>query len=170
MTREQRLRRVAILCIHFTRNLAYSRVIHSSVREKREGDFWITMQGNCLDTSVLEWCKLFGEKKGKHGWKKIIDDTDKFKLELLEHLNINEEIWESKVNELRTYRDAFVAHLDSDETMDIPKMELPFDMVKFYFSYILGYENKEKIFRGIPKDLNNYYLAHCDEAASITKT
>ena len=72
---------MALLCIHFTRNLAYSRAVHGFVKEKKEGDFWITMQGNCLDVSVLEWCKIFGEKKGNtHGIKSwmilIILDRD----------------------------------------------------------------------------------------------
>lgn len=128
------------------------------------------MQGNCLDVSVLEWCKLFGEKNGKHSWHKIVDDPDAFKTSLLEELNIDSDTWESKVIELRAYRDAFVAHLDSEETMKIPVMDLPYDMVKFYFEYIHGYDPDDNIFRGIPKDLNDYYLVHCDEAASRTKT
>ncbi len=169
MTREQRLRRVALLCIHLTRNLAYTRAIHKFVVEKKGGDFWITMQGNCLDTAVLEWCKLFAEKKGKHSWHRIVDDPDEFKSRLLEDLKITKEIWESKICELRAYRDAFVAHLDSEETMNIPGMDLPFEMITYYFNYILGYENELNIFRGIPTNLNDYYQIHYDEAASRTK-
>jgi hypothetical protein len=60
-----------MLCIHFIRNLAYSRAIEELVPHKMEGDFWITMQGNCLDTAVLEWCKLFGDHKGNHYWGKM---------------------------------------------------------------------------------------------------
>jgi len=95
MTRNQRLRRVALLCIHFTRNLAYSQAIEKFVPEKKEGDFWITMEGNCLDTAILEWCKLFGEFNGKHFWGKIVDSRETFKTNLLRTLSINEDEWES---------------------------------------------------------------------------
>jgi hypothetical protein len=140
------------------------------VVEKSEGDFWITMQGNCLDTAVLEWCKLFGEKKGEHSWHKIVNDPDKFKSGLLKELKITEEIWESKVRELRDYRDTFIAHLDSEETMNIPEMDLPFEMIRYYFNVVFGYENALNIFRGIPKNLSDYYIDHYDEAVSRTIT
>ncbi len=170
MNREKRLRRVALLCVHFARNLAYSRAIHRSVLRKKEGDFWITMQGNCIDTAVLEWCKLFGENNGKHAWHRMVDDPELFKSELLNNLHITEDVWETKRNELRTYRDSFVAHLDSEETMNIPDMDLPFEMIKFYFNVILGYENASTIFRGFPTNLNDYFLIHYDEAIARTKT
>ncbi len=157
MTRNQRLRRVALLCIHFTRNLAYYRAIERLVHEKNEGDFWITMEGNCLDTAVLEWCKLFGDYKGKHYWGKIVDNSESFKATLLSTLSITEDEWENTRLSLRSYRDAFVAHLDSKETMNIPLMTLPKEMVFFYHKHILGYEDGSGIYNRLDFDLEKYY-------------
>ena len=60
------------------RNLAFHRVGHEfPIGWKEEpleptADFWITLNGNFFDTCVLEWCKLFGEQRGKHFWKRIV--------------------------------------------------------------------------------------------------
>lgn len=37
------------------------------------GNFWTGINGNCLDIAVLEWCKLFADRKDPHHWKKIVD-------------------------------------------------------------------------------------------------
>lgn len=63
MTREQRLRRVVILWCHFTRNMAYYRAGWKDKKPVRSFEFWNTLNGNCLDIAVLEWCKLIGERK-----------------------------------------------------------------------------------------------------------
>ena len=55
-----------------------------------EGQFWINAIGNFLDICVLEWCKLFGEKRGKHYWREIISDPDSFFQELLNETGLTE--------------------------------------------------------------------------------
>jgi len=170
MTREQRLRRVALLCIHFTRNLAYSRAVHKLILEKKEGDFWITIQGDCLDVAVLEWCKLFVERNEKHSWNKIVHEPDKFKGALIKELKINENEWKDCLRKIKAYRDGFVAHLDSEETMQLPQMDLAYNMVIFYFNKIMSYEDETNIFKGIPTNLEDYYENSYSEAASRTKT
>jgi hypothetical protein len=77
-TQRDRVRRAAILCVHFMRNLAYYRagwavrVGHSGrsgsshrVLLRNDSQFWRTVNGNCLDACILEWCKLFAEPRGK---------------------------------------------------------------------------------------------------------
>ena len=170
MTRKQRLRRVALLCIHFTRNLAFYRAINDLIPVKREGDFWITMQGNCMDVAVLEWCKLFGERNGKHSWQKIVDDPDAFRSSLLSALSITQADWDDCWSEIRAYRNAFVAHLDSEHTMQIPTMSLPRRMVTFYYNIVLGSDDSAGYFHEFPTDLDNYYDRCHSDAVSKTQT
>ena len=169
MTRKQRLKRVALLCVHFTRNLAYSRAISDLVPGRREGDFWITMQGNCLDVAVLEWCKLFGEHNGKHSWQKIVTDPDIFRSSLLAALDITQADWDACWSEIRGYRNAFVAHLDSEDTMQIPVMDLARRMITFYYDHVLGSDDSADYFHELPKNLNDYYESCYRDAASKTK-
>lgn len=64
LTPEQRTKRIGILCIHFTRNLAYYRTTQRLTGNNHE--FWNTINGNCIDMSVLEWCKIFADNRGRH--------------------------------------------------------------------------------------------------------
>ena len=170
MTRQERIKRVALLCIHFTRNLAFYRAIRDLELGKKEGDFWITMEGNCLDTAVLEWCKLFGEKSGAHSWQKISRDSDSFRSSLLSALSIDLSEWDATRNEIREYRDKFVAHLDSEHTMHIPNMRLPQGMVKFYFDQMHADDDAVDALAGVLTDLDAYYDLCYSDALSGAKT
>lgn len=166
MTREQRLRRVALLCCHCLRNLAYYRVGWKRRKPVFETDseFWKTANGNFLDTCVLEWCKLFGDVRGMHYWKKVITDDSKFFAGLLKHLSISEAELESYVKEMRTYRDKFVAHLDSELVMNIPKLDLAKKSVLHLYKYILAMENEDNLFHGLPTNGAGYFRSSSREA------
>lgn len=68
----------------------------------------------------MEWCKLFGDRKGSHCWAKVVTDSSRFKAELLRHLGINTDGFADYVSEMRMYRDKFLAHLDDLHVMDVP--------------------------------------------------
>ena len=146
MTRCERLRRVFILCTNFTRNLGYIRgadknkdvwappLVHPL------SDFCVTAYNNFLDTCVLEWCKLFGDKKGEHYWGAIVTDPVKFERELLQHLSLDAASFETYRLEMRTYRDKFVAHLNSELRADIPSFDLAWRAVEFYYDFLVIHE------------------------------
>jgi hypothetical protein len=53
--------------------LAYRRAGHHRLTAGGDGsEFLSTTDGNFLDTAVIEWCKLFGDRKAKHYWGKIV--------------------------------------------------------------------------------------------------
>jgi hypothetical protein len=143
MSRRDRLRRVLILCRNFAANLAYYRVGRRPEYlplQKTSESFWLVVSGNAIDISVLEWCKLFADPKAKHHWNKIVSDPAKFKAELLRHLGIDEAAFDKEVELMRRYRDKFLAHLDSDETMNIPGLDIAKLSVWFYFDYVVRNE------------------------------
>ncbi|MFL9998747.1 hypothetical protein PQR34_45335, partial [Paraburkholderia sediminicola] len=88
MTRRQRLRRAGILCCHFLRNLAFYKAGWKKGEPIRAGQFWINANGNFLDICVLEWCKLFADKKAKQGWRRVVSDPITFYAGLLESLGL----------------------------------------------------------------------------------
>ena len=166
MTRRDRLRRVVLLCVHFSRNLAYYRAGHDRLTNASPS-FWITIDGNFLDMAVMEWCKLFGDQKGRHSWVKVVTDPSRFEAELLSHLGIGPRELEGDVNEMRIYRNKFLAHLDDLPVMDIPFLDRARAAVNFYHHYILQREATAPDLDGLPTDLAVYY-DHCfAEATSI---
>ena len=75
LTRRQRLRRVGILCCHTLRNLAYYRAWFDAGKPRADENFWVSANGNFADITVLEWCKLFADERGKHHWAKVIKES-----------------------------------------------------------------------------------------------
>jgi hypothetical protein len=169
MTKRERLRRVAILCRNFAVNLAYYRVgrkpehLHLQDYEQR-GNFWRAVSGNFIDICVLEWCKLFADGNGKHHWSKIVSDPVGFKSELMNHLGIDEAAFQREIDVMRKYRDKFLAHLDSDEVMQIPSLNIAKKAVWFYYAYVVQHEAQPGDLAGFPGDLDAGY-AQCEEKA-----
>ncbi len=161
MIRKERLRRVAILCCHCLRNLAYYRAGWHGDELILKGQFWINVNGNFLDICVLEWCKLFGDLRGKHYWGKIISDTQIFYAGMLHKLKVAEAELESLKKEMRRYRDKFVAHLDSDKTMYIPSnLTLAQKSVEYLYDYIIANEDEGDFFNDAPSNAKAFFEQH----------
>jgi hypothetical protein len=163
MTRDERLRRVARLCAHFTRNLAYYRGGFPKLTQQTP-DLWLTIAGNFLDIATLEWCKLLGDENAKHGWQKTVTDKERFKRELLQHMEMTKDEWNNYVKEMRDYRDKFIAHLDNLLEMKIPVMDRAFKSAQFYYNYIAANEISWDELRDLPADLNFYFVQCHGEA------
>jgi hypothetical protein len=125
------VRRIALLCCHFTRNLAYYRLGYVDENGlgqlKQATEFGATINGNMVDIAVLEWCKLFADRKGHHHWNRLVRpdvEQRQFLAELLHILEVNEAAWRQYLDEFRVYRDKFVAHLDTDESARIPQLDM----------------------------------------------
>jgi hypothetical protein len=165
MDRSKRLRRVLLLVAAFARNLAYLRAmqpVKGRIPKASPWDFWMTLSNNALDAVVLEWCKLFADPNDKHHWSKIVSKPDDFRSELLKHLEVTKGDFDAYQTAMRRYRDKFVAHLDSDEVMDIPDFDLAERSVAFYHSHLVSKEvaDAAMVFKGLPPSpaaLATYY-------------
>jgi hypothetical protein len=164
MTRNERVRRTTLLCQHFARNLAYYRCAWKGGKLFGTGSqFWRTVNGNCLDICVLEWCKLFGDKNERQYWRKIVpDDPDKFEAAMLSSLKIEKAEFQKQIKQVREYRDTFVAHLDSSLTMIPPNFDIPKAAVWFYHGYLADREPYANL--GAWAELEDYYK-HCESEA-----
>lgn len=173
MNRTERLRRVALLMASFLRNLAYLRAFedaHARVPRDWTRDFWITQGGNCTDIAILEWCKLFADGADKHHWSRVVADPQAFRRLLLIQLDLDEAGYAAYVTSVRRYRDKFVAHLDSDNVMEIPMLDIAERSVFFYHQHLIAQEVSDplQVFRPLPassEELTTYFEHHCRAAA-----
>ncbi|KTD32342.1 hypothetical protein Lmor_2280 [Legionella moravica] len=163
MDKIKKYRRVALLCCHFSRNYAYYKAGWEKINDSKfNNKFWITVQNNFLDIAVMEWMKLFGSYSEHHHWKNILSDIEKFKIDMLKYCGLNEDEFDRLHNEIKKYRDEFVAHLDSKETMKIPIMTKAFKATKFYYRHIYEQLPKESSI-GLPSNLQEHYnLSYSD--------
>ena len=173
MTRSQRLRRVVLLMTSFARNLAYFRAA-VAFRERfprnAEWDFWMTLSNNSLDFAIVEWCKLVADGNDKHHWSKIVSEPKPFEEALLADTRVTEDAFVEYQKSVRRYRDKFVAHLDSDVTMDIPLLDLAEHAVRFYHAHLVAHEAEEGILRNLPSSpvgLADYYAGEFRVATAV---
>jgi hypothetical protein len=166
VTRRDRLRRVVLLCAQFARNMAYYRAGHDRLT-KACSQFWITVDGNFIDIAVMEWCKLLGDPKGKHYWANIVTDPSCFEAGMRLHLGVTADELVVYIDEMRMYRDKFLAHLDNLAVMDIPFLDRAKSAVEFYHGQIVRYEASAGDLVGLPTDLADYYRHSFDKARAI---
>jgi len=145
------------LCCHFLRNLGF----YKSGWRKGElifrEQFWVNANSNFIDICVLEWCKLFGDKQGQNSWRKVITDQTAFFAGLLQTLDKTESEFDSYVMEMKTYRDKFTAHLDSEEVMNIPNLKVARKSVSFLYDYLLANEEEDDCFHDAPPKASCFY-------------
>ena len=143
---EDKTRRVIILCQSFARNFAYYRSGHDVDARKLldpsrpDSQFWLEVNGNFIDKCVLEWCKIFDDKKGHQHWTKVVKNCDEFEAGLLCAVGVNSDEFKVFAGEMRQYRDKFVAHLDNLPTMCIPKLDVAIASVRHLHNYLAAHE------------------------------
>jgi hypothetical protein len=156
------------------RNLAYYRVGGQHPIGWKDpplvatASFWRLVNGNFIDACVLDWCKLLGDAKGQHFWRRIVSD-DKFKAELLRHLNVSDAEFEEFRLKMREYRDKFVAHLDSNLVMNIPTLGVARKSVE-YHAYVASNEAQAGDLTGWPDTadkLKGGYTEATNEAETV---
>lgn len=174
--REQReilLRRVALKCGDFARQLTYHRAL---IKYKNSSlFFWKTMLNNTIDLAVLDWMHLFGSHNDDLHWKRVLSDNkDNFKHGLLQHLQVNEHDWELYREKIKKYRDEDVAHIEAHLETDVPEMEEALKAVSYYYQIILRklrseYPNCPEYFNRWPDDLLKYYEDSLKQSEEIVQ-
>jgi hypothetical protein len=147
--------------------MAYYRAGRIVNNSNFNSNFWNTVNGNFLDVCVLEWLKLFGEKKGNQSWENVITENDVFKKDLLKTLNITEDEFSLYINQMRKYRDKFIAHLDSDKVADIPNLQIALESAIHFYNYLLANEEENDCFIDAPIEASIYYSSMQLEAQIV---
>ena len=86
---------------------------------------------------VLEWCKLFAHRKSVHHWRRVIDDHDRFEADLYATLSVTVDEFAKLITDFKHYRDKFVAHLNEEQIMRPPKLDLPKKSVVFLYGRLV---------------------------------
>jgi len=80
---------------------------------------------------------------------------------MLQKLKIEEAELEFFINEMRTYRDKFIAHLDLEPTMFIPhNLKLAEKSVEYLYDYILTQEDEGDFFHDAPSSALVFFENH----------
>jgi hypothetical protein len=156
LTPRERRRRVAHVYLLFARNLACYRAGLPVVSSWPEGaatyarEFWFTANSNSLDIAVLEWCKILADPNGKHHWSLVVSDVHRFEAGLLSSVCLTANEFAEYCESMRRYRDKFLAHLDSDLVMHIPKLDTAKVSADFYYNFLCANDAEAGDLLGLP--------------------
>lgn len=163
----EKIKRTFQLANYCIANIAAYRVNWKSIDGKRSPkvniDFWVRANGAFFDMSVIEWCKLFADLKGKHHWSKIIITKDEWKNKLLRHMHITDEQYEIELLKIKDYRDKYVAHLDNPISMNYPLTEFMLKSASFLYDFIKENEVMRTYIIGSYNFASDYYQLLTDE-------
>lgn len=118
------------------RNIAFYRAGWKGKEIRVKGQYAVAANGNFLDIAVLEWCKIFADRRGKHHWKKVVDDKQKFEQGLYKYLKISKKEYRNYLKSILKYRNKFLAHLDDERVMYIPNLKLARNAVLYLYEHL----------------------------------
>jgi len=166
---EKLLRRVGLKCADFARQPSY----HRALNEYKDGfklNFWIYVFNNSIDLAVLDWFHLFGYHNDDLHWKQIVADIEAFRQQLFDHVNMTEDEWKSYREEIKTYRDKDVAHIEVRPASQVPEMGIALKTATYYYDYVLKELARFGDYSNWPKDLTDYHQKSLEQTKRIIET
>ncbi len=154
--REKLLRRVALKCLDFARQLSYHRALGEHEKEFKQ-NFWICMYNNAIDLAVLDWFHLFGYHKDNLHWKRVVADVAGFRKGLLQGVGMAEKEWMAYRESIKDYRDKDVAHIEVRPVSQVPEMTVALRAVAYFYTCVLVELSGYRDYRAWPKHLEEYY-------------
>jgi hypothetical protein len=164
--REKLLRRVALKCADFARELSYHRALSIYAKDFKRS-FWIYMYNNAIDLAVLDWFHLFDYHNDDLHWKRIIHGVDAFRNRLLKAVQMTEDEWKKYRNSIKDYRDKDVAHVEVRPTGHVPEMTVALRAAAHYYSVVLEELSTFRDYGGWPKQIEDYYIRSLEQTKTI---
>ena len=152
------------LLLSFCRSFAYRKCIKDYVNHTSPGtNFWIHTSNLCVHNCAIEWCKIFGAYNNESHWTKAFENspeiTSEIRVSVVAAVSRHDKEWESYQNEVKTFRDTYSAHRNTNITAPVPFLDCAFDIAAIYYSYVVS-----SIRNPIQTDLNVLYSDFYDEA------
>jgi hypothetical protein len=164
--REELLRRVALKCADFARQLSYHRALAKYQDEFRQS-FWIYMYNNAIDLAVLDWFHLFGYHTDDLHWKQVILDIPAFRKALYQFFQKTEGEWKTYRDSIKDYRDKDVAHIEVRPISHVPDMTAALKAASFYYSKVLDELSILGDYTAWPRDLEEYHTRSLKQTKEI---
>jgi hypothetical protein len=157
------VRRVALLCCHCLSNNAYYYAGRDGNKLKRDDEFSRRVNGNFMDLCTLEFCKLFGEQKGEHHWRKVVTDEAAFLAGLLKAIGMTAAEFDEYIRLMKFYRNKYVAHLDAETGGNYPDLSAGKQATAHLLDYVLNHENDDDFFPDMKQSAADFYAARAAE-------
>lgn len=167
MATQQQLMRALNVLVNLTRCVGLKRAL-TQVDADPKLNFWRVMFGSLLDVAVLEWCKLFGSDAEELHWKNLFQDEAGFRAGLLAQVGLQKANWDAYHDQMKTYRDQHVAHLDFNghNLVNYPELDHALSSAVYYYSRVIEDLRALGVER-FPNSLQDYYDAFLKDSTKI---
>ncbi len=98
----------------------------------------VYIHNNFFDMAVLQWGHLFGNHNDALHFRNVINYPEKFKAKILADYDISSDEWHDYWEEMKTYRDKAVSHLEPSPKLKVPDFDFTYKCVSRYYSEIVG--------------------------------
>lgn len=103
---------------------------------QKSGRLHFEISNNFYDVALLNWVHLFGHWDDDFHFRRILNDPDQFKAELLSTLGFQDPDWVSHWQNLKNFRDKIVAHSEFDARVTVPDLVVAFNAVNEYYKVV----------------------------------
>lgn len=86
---------------------------------------------------------------------------------MLAVLRMNSDDFDAYINEMQTYRDKFVAHLDLENVMYPPRLRLARRSASYLYDYVLLHEDDDGFFPEGPLTAARFYRLFANEGRGV---
>lgn len=155
-----RVHRTVSLCLHCLRNIAFYRAGFHGYKYRLRRQFWVALNGGFMDTAILEWCKLFSDRRGKHRWNRSVDDEAAFAQALYRCLGCTEAQFEAYIKTFRHPRNKFIAHLDDEDVMTLPRLRMARASAAFLHGYLVNGPSTSQYFSATEREPAQQFYAY----------
>ena len=101
---------------------------------------FITLLNNCTMISVVRVCNLFGTDNENNHWKKLVDDYEVFRKQVILSVFNNLSEYKEYYNKLIKFRNDFVVH-SIENDVKCPKLDKSLELLYVILKYILYNHN-----------------------------
>lgn len=108
----------------------------SAVCAPQSSLFWISVRNNFFNVAVLEWCKVFADKRSKYYYQSVMRQYYHKDFDINSEIGIVECRLSEAVKIVRHYRDKFVAHLDDEQTMHTPEFCYMYECANSLYKFV----------------------------------
>jgi hypothetical protein len=133
--------------------------------------FWIMTINMLLDTTAVEWSKVFGSNKEDTHWTHVFPEKrhDEIRAGLLKAVDQSEEEWKKYRESIVSYRDQIVVHHDLDATVaKYPNYDVALLAANYMFDQIRAVADQDGL-GGIPTRLDRWSEGVAGNMRAIVK-
>ena len=140
MSKKKREENILKIITQAIESIAVYKGMVSIIDSFKGNSAFITLLNNCAMISVIRVCNIFGTDNENNHWKKLVDDYEIFRKQVILSIFNNSSEYTEYYNKLVKFRNDFAVH-SIDNNIELPKLDRSLELLYAMLKYILYNHN-----------------------------